>query len=270
MRVVSKTGTDRLVDFITALALAWPSNRLGLRVIVSLCVRGTRGAIRVTLDDLQILIQEGEGTTLEFKESLSSSFARELVALANTIGGKILLGVRDDGTVVGVQDTNTLRARIQDIARNCDHPVQVLAEPVGGVFAVHVRESSAKPVQCSEGFFWRQGAVTQKLSRDEIRDLFRLEGVVRFDLAPCVRFSYPEDFDREKFDVWLSLSRHNRPADFIEKAGTGIRRIRNETRAQGRPELIEMTVPDKPRSRNQRYRLTPEGREFLRQTQEPQ
>ena len=27
-----------------------------------------------------ILIQEGEGTTLEFKESLSSSFARELVA----------------------------------------------------------------------------------------------------------------------------------------------------------------------------------------------
>ncbi len=160
----------------------------------------------MTLDDLQILIQKGEGTTLEFKESLSSSFARELVALANTIGGKILLGVRDDGTVVGVQDTNTLRARIQDIARNCDPPVQVLAEPVGGVFAVHVRESSAKPVQCSEGFFWRQGAVTQKLSRDEIRDLFRLEGVVRFDLAPCARFSYPEDFDREKFDAWLSLS----------------------------------------------------------------
>ena len=50
----------------------------------------------MTPDDLRILIQEGEGTTLELKESLSSSFARELVALANTIGGKILLGVRDD------------------------------------------------------------------------------------------------------------------------------------------------------------------------------
>ena len=34
--------------------------------------------------------------------------------------------------------------------------------------------------------------------------------------------------------------------------------------------LIEMTIPDKPRSRNQRYRLTPEGREYLRQTQESQ
>ena len=32
--------------------------------------------------------------------------------------------------------------------------------------------------------------------------------------------------------------------------------------------LIEMTIPDKPRSRNQRYRLTSEGREFLRQSQE--
>ena len=32
--------------------------------------------------------------------------------------------------------------------------------------------------------------------------------------------------------------------------------------------LIEMTIPDKPRNRNQRYRLTPKGREFLRQAQE--
>ena len=160
----------------------------------------------MTPDDLRILIQEGEGTTLEFKESLSSSFARELVALTNTIGGKILLGVRDDGTVIGVHDSNTLRARIQDIARNCDPPVKVLAEPVGRVFAVHVKESDAKPVQCSDGFFWRQGSVTQKLNRDEIRDFFQVEGVIRFDLAPCPRFRYPEDFDPEKFDVWLSYS----------------------------------------------------------------
>ncbi len=74
-------------------------------------------------------------------------------------------------------------------------------EPVDGVLAVHVRESDAKPVQCSDGFFWRQGAVTQKMSRDEIRDFFHTEGVIRFDLSPCPRFSYPEDFDRGKFDA---------------------------------------------------------------------
>jgi ATP-dependent DNA helicase RecG len=156
--------------------------------------------------DLRILLQEGEGTTLEFKESLPASLARDLVAMANTIGGRILLGVRDDGTVAGVKDSNSLRARIQDIARNCDPPVKVLVEPVGQVLVVHVRESDAKPVQCSEGFFWRQGAVTQKLSRDEIRDFFRTEGAIRFDLSPCPRFRYPQDFDRDRYNAWLRLS----------------------------------------------------------------
>jgi ATP-dependent DNA helicase RecG len=160
----------------------------------------------VKQSDLDILLREGEGTMLEFKENLSASFARELVAMANTIGGKILLGVRDDGMVVSITDSNNLRARIQDIARNCDPPVKVLVEPVANLLVVHVRESDAKPVQCSEGFFWRQGAVTQKLSRDEIRDFFRTEGAIRFDLSPCPRFRYPQDFDREKFNAWIKLS----------------------------------------------------------------
>ena len=32
------------------------------------------------------------------------------------------------------------------------------------------------------------------------------EGMNGFDLLPCPRFSYPEDFDRTKFDAWLRLS----------------------------------------------------------------
>ena len=79
-------------------------------------------------------------------------------------------------------------------------------QPIGKVVVVHVRESDPKPVQSSDGFFWRQGAVTQKMSRNEIRDFFRVEGAVRFDLAPCSRFVYPEDFDRDKYDSWLRIS----------------------------------------------------------------
>jgi len=157
--------------------------------------------------DLDILRQEGEGSMLEYKESLSSSLARDLTAFANSSGGKVLLGVRDDGTVIGVRDSNKLRAQIQDIARNCDPPVKILIETVGKVTAITVRESESKPVQCREGFFWRQGAVTQKLSRDEIRDFFRSEGAIRFDLTVCPKFRYPEDFDRRKFDAWIKQSR---------------------------------------------------------------
>jgi ATP-dependent DNA helicase RecG len=160
----------------------------------------------VRQSDLEILLQEGEGSMLEYKEALSSSFARELVAFANSTGGKILLGVCDDGAVIGVRDSNALRAQIQDMARNCDPPVKVLVEPIGNIVVVSVRKSDSKPVQCREGFFWRQGASTQKLSRDEIRDFFRTEGVIRFDLSPCPRFRYPQDFDRQKFNAWLKLS----------------------------------------------------------------
>ena len=161
---------------------------------------------RMKQADLDILLRDGEGSMLEYKESLSSSLVRELVAFANTVGGKILLGVRDDGTVIGVADSNALRARIQDIARNCDPPVEVHIERVGKMIVVHVRESDSKPVQCSDGFFWRQGSTTQKLRRAEIRDFFRSEGQIRFDLSPCPRFRYPQDFDREKYTAWLRLS----------------------------------------------------------------
>jgi|SRR6185369_12175087 len=156
--------------------------------------------------DLEIMLREGEGTMIEYKEALSASFARELSALANTLGGRILLGVRDDGTVVGIKDSNELRARLQDIARNCDPPVKVLVDRLDNVTVVTVRESDAKPVQCSDGFFWRQGAVTQKLSREEIRDFFRKQGAVRFDLSLCPRFRYPQDFDHAKLEAWLDRS----------------------------------------------------------------
>jgi ATP-dependent DNA helicase RecG len=157
--------------------------------------------------DLDILLREGEGSMLEYKEAFSSSLARDLAAFANSSGGKILLGVCDDGKVVGVRDSNKLRAEIQDIARNCDPPIKILVETVGKVMVITVRESENRPVQCREGFFWQQGASTQKLSRDEIRDFFRSEGAIRFDLALCPKFRYPEDFDRKKFDVWIKQSR---------------------------------------------------------------
>ena len=153
--------------------------------------------------DLDILVADGEGSMLEYKEGLSSGFSRELVAFANSAGGRILVGVRDDGTIVGVRDTNDLRARIQDMARNCDPPVKVLVESVGDVVVVTIRESENKPVQCRDGFFWRQGATSQKLTRDELREFFQTEGLIRFDTAVCPKFRYPEDFDQEKFNAWL-------------------------------------------------------------------
>ena len=160
----------------------------------------------MTPADLDLLIRQGEGATVEFKERVSQSLARQFTGFANAAGGTILVGVDDTGSVVGVEDSNALRARIQDLARNCDPPVPIVVEPVGRVLAIQVRESEDKPVQCADGFFVRQGAATQKLTQREVRDFFRSEGAIRFDLTSCPRFRYPDDFDRERFDAWLRLS----------------------------------------------------------------
>lgn len=155
---------------------------------------------------------------LEYKESFSSSLAREFAAFANSTGGRILLGVRDDGTVAGCEDNNETRSRIEDLARNCDPPVRILMEKVGRVLVVTVRESENKPVQCREGFFWRQGASTQKLTRDEIRNFFQSEGAIRFDMALCPKFRYPKDFDRKKYEAWIRQSHittHDRVGDVL-------------------------------------------------------
>jgi len=50
------------------------------------------------------LIKEGEHQTLDFKHSITDSkkIARSLVAFANTNGGILLIGVKDNGSIVGI------------------------------------------------------------------------------------------------------------------------------------------------------------------------
>jgi predicted HTH transcriptional regulator len=51
------------------------------------------------------LILEGENVSLDFKKTISSSekIAKTLVAFANNRGGKLLIGVSDDGKIKGVK-----------------------------------------------------------------------------------------------------------------------------------------------------------------------
>ncbi|MGM0947185.1 MAG: AlbA family DNA-binding domain-containing protein [Bacteroidota bacterium] len=57
----------------------------------------------MTLQEVKALAAKGEGLKLEFKKKIAfpEKVVRELVALANTAGGVLLVGVDDDGTVSG-------------------------------------------------------------------------------------------------------------------------------------------------------------------------
>ena len=54
---------------------------------------------------LRKLIEQGENQTLDFKYCISDSrkIARTLSAFANSDGGKLLIGVKDNGKIAGVQ-----------------------------------------------------------------------------------------------------------------------------------------------------------------------
>ena len=51
------------------------------------------------------LIAAGEGTTLDFKQLIQSPYkiAKSMVSFANTQGGTLLIGVRDNGTIAGIR-----------------------------------------------------------------------------------------------------------------------------------------------------------------------
>lgn len=217
----------------------------------------------MTPDQLKILLQEGEGTMLEYKESLSASFARELVALANTLGGRILLGVRDDGSVIGINDSNELRARVQDIARNCDPPVQVLVEPVGKVLVVTVRESAAKPVQCRDGFFTaifrpNPDVRAQVGAHDEAHEA---HAEVRSGPSRGPVGAQSEQVLNALRQTPLAMKELVTVLGLRSKTGA-LKRTVNELLSGN---WIEYTIPAKPKSRLQKYRITPLGAEILKQ-----
>ena len=61
--------------------------------------------IRTMAGHIQNLIAEGEHQMLDFKFEVSDSkkIARSLVAFANTDGGRLLIGVKDNGSISGIR-----------------------------------------------------------------------------------------------------------------------------------------------------------------------
>lgn len=146
---------------------------------------------------LRAMIARGEGFTSEFKRSMPSDLGRELCAFANASGGVILLGVTDKGEIVGVADHNKLKSQVQSISRSVEPPLKVKAASIDGVLCVTVPAQHNKPYAFGGKFFMREGASSQQLSREEIRELFYAEGLIYFDETPCSAFSLEDDLDEE-------------------------------------------------------------------------
>jgi predicted HTH transcriptional regulator len=102
-------------------------------------------------NELRDLIGSGESSTLEFKRKFTTveKIARELIAFANTTGGRLLIGVDDSGKVIGVdsekEQIDQVLVSLSSIEPPLDHHIEVVEIEFKDVIVVTIPSSNRRP-----------------------------------------------------------------------------------------------------------------------------
>lgn len=145
--------------------------------------------------ELLEILGRGEDSRHQFKENLNNAnaLAAEMVAFANSQGGKIIIGVSDDGDITGLsqEDVARLNQLISNAAsQSVKPPVNPLTENVrtdqGLVMVVSVPAGLNKPYMDNQGRIWvKSGADKRQVtSREEMQRMFQAAGLVYADELP--------------------------------------------------------------------------------------
>lgn len=125
------------------------------------------------------LIKKGEGERLEFKSS--SSEWREIIetisAFSNTSGGKIVVGVSNNGNIIGVKIGKGTLEELASKIRDNTEPIVLpslgtVPADLGNVIVVDVTESGLKPTFAFGKPFKRVGRSNHKMSYDDAFHLY--------------------------------------------------------------------------------------------------
>jgi hypothetical protein len=107
--------------------------------------------LQLRRQQLRELIALGESTTVEFKRKFTSAdkIAREIIAMANTSGGYLLIGVDDDGSIVGVESEKEVESQIDRAMASVVPELPVAIDVVEiewkDVLVIRIPRSSVKP-----------------------------------------------------------------------------------------------------------------------------
>jgi len=163
------------------------------------------------------LLGRGEDSSLQFKKNVTNadSLSADMVAFCNASGGKILIGVNDDGTIAGLTNEDIRRLN-QLISNTASQNVQPAINPItenietdgGLVLIVDIPSGINKPYQDKNGVFWvKSGADKRKAtSREEIQRLFQKSNLIHADETPIsgatvadLDLDYFKDFFQRRF-----------------------------------------------------------------------
>lgn len=131
--------------------------------------------------DLAEALQIGESEQVEFKRELPSNVrdvTKELVALANHQGGTLILGVENDGNVIGLEDIHEIEERVfGSINSNIDPPLRVQVEKLeheeSDLLQLHVPQADDKPFGIGGKFYIRSGTTVESLRSEDLANWFK-------------------------------------------------------------------------------------------------
>ena len=163
--------------------------------------------------ELLEIIANGENSGVEFKRDdiRPEQLAKEIVALANVMGGRILLGVEDDGSITGLQRENTLEW-VLNVFRDKVHPQiipfyeEVLVEPGLRVGVISLPQGVSKPYVVRhnnrEDTYIRLGDRSELATREQQIRLFEMGGLLHVEVLPVAGTSIAS-LDLDRLDYYL-------------------------------------------------------------------
>ncbi|MCX6354159.1 MAG: putative DNA binding domain-containing protein [Candidatus Aureabacteria bacterium] len=167
--------------------------------------------------ELLELIHNGENSGVEFKRDTieNHQLAKELVAFANHSGGKVLFGVDDDGTIIGLTRSKTeewvmqaCRDKIRpevipffEILRDVEPGKSVAVIEVDRGWSVHhVWHNNHRT------YFMRIGSTSREASQEELERLFQQRGAFRLEIR-AVSGASLNDMDLRRLHDYFSRIR---------------------------------------------------------------
>ncbi len=164
------------------------------------------------------ILANGENSGVEFKRDdiRPEQLAKEIVALANLQGGRILLGVEDDGTISGIQREG-LQEWVLNVFRDKVHPqilpfyeeIQVDEKRVA---VVSLTQGISKPYVVRhngrEDIYVRMGDRSDLATREQQARLFALGGLLHAEVLP-VNGTEMDSLDRVRLTDYLQNVLHD-------------------------------------------------------------
>jgi ATP-dependent DNA helicase RecG len=169
----------------------------------------------MTKTELLELIANGENSGMEFKRDdlRPEQLAKEIVALVNFKGGRIVLGVEDDGTISGIQRQGLEHWVMDTVFRRYIHPMilpfyeEIQVDTQKRVAIISLSQGTSKPYVLRhnerEEIYIRAGSTSRRATREEQARLFALGGMLHAELLP-VSSSSLHHLSRERLRDYLT------------------------------------------------------------------